>query len=52
MDMVHAREMKRECTGVARNAREDFARDSVAFFPFVFGIKFVCESYEDIAVFA
>lgn len=52
MDMVHAREMKRECTGVARNAREDFARDSVAFFPFVFGVKFVCEPYEDIAVFA
>lgn len=51
MDMVHARQMKRECAGVARNAREDFARDSVAFFPFVFGVKLVREADKDIAVF-
>lgn len=52
MNMVHAREMKRKRAGVARDARKDFGRDSVAFFPFVLGVKLICEPNEDVTVFS
>lgn len=52
MNVMHAREMKRKRAGVARDARKDFGRDSIAFFPFVFGVKLICEPDEDVTVFA